>query len=185
LWDASEKDLVLRKLPSSGRVLDAGCGYARYAGLAAQRGLEYAGIDVSDVQLALARAAHPDLAPHLFVGDIAAMPFADETFDVVICTRVLNHGVSLDAVAREYARVLRPNGRLIVTDISDVHRYDHATIPVPGGRIDLPLRRYSRNALVDELRAAAFSVDESRAVDEAAGAAGRPFLDVTTARKIA
>jgi SAM-dependent methyltransferase len=184
-WDACEKDLVFRKVPAQGRILDAGCGFGRYAGSAAKRGLQYFGIDVSEVQLALARSALPDLTPRLIVGDIARMPFADETFDVVVCTRVLNHGVALDVVAHEFARVLRPHGQLIITDISEAHRYHHATIPAVGGGVALPVSRYRRNALVGALRAAAFSIGESRTVDELAGADGRALLDLTTARKIA
>ena len=183
LWDTCEAEIVLAELPMTGRVLDAGCGYGRYAGLIATHGLKYVGIDVSNVQVALARATHPHSAPHLFVGDLVSMPFPDETFDLVVCTRVLNHGVALDAVAHEFARVLRPGGRVVITDIAELHQYARATVPTTAGRVTLPLRRYRRNALIASLREASFRIGESRSVH--AEHDGRALLDMTTARKIA
>ncbi len=183
LWDTYEKDLVYQELPMTGRILDAGCGYGRYADLVTEHGLEYVGIDVSNVQLAVARATHPALGSQLFVGDLVAMPFPDETFDLVVCTRVLNHGVALDAMAQEFARVLRPDGRVVITDIAELHQYARATIPTDAGRVTLPLKRYRRKALVASLQGSSFCIDETHSINE--GDDGRALLDITTARKIA
>ena len=46
-------------------------------------------------------------------GDITALPFADESFDVVTCNWVLYHLVDVDRGLAELARVLRPGGRFI------------------------------------------------------------------------
>jgi 2-polyprenyl-3-methyl-5-hydroxy-6-metoxy-1,4-benzoquinol methylase len=47
--------------------------------------------------------------------DIQNMTFADASFDAVLCIEVLEHVANPFATARELARVLRPNGRLLLT----------------------------------------------------------------------
>lgn len=48
-------------------------------------------------------------------GDVAAMPFPGASFDVVLCTQVLEHVPDPRAVCRELSRVLRPGGVALVT----------------------------------------------------------------------
>jgi SAM-dependent methyltransferase len=49
------------------------------------------------------------------VGDAHRLPFADDSFDVVTCTEVLEHLVDPPAAAAEIVRVLKPGGRLLLT----------------------------------------------------------------------
>jgi ubiquinone biosynthesis O-methyltransferase len=44
------------------------------------------------------------------VGSLYELPFADESFDAIICSDVLEHLLSLPRAAKEFARVLRPGG---------------------------------------------------------------------------
>jgi len=183
LWDTLEVDVVLEELPTQGRALDAGCGYGRYAAPVRVRGLDYVGIDISDVQLGLARAAHPEIAGQLVRGDIVVMPFADASFDAVLCTRVLSHGASLDAASGEFARVLRPGGTLVVTDISDQHYYERATIPTESGEVRLPVKRYAQRDLAAALERTGLAIERCRRIAEQYATV--PLLDVTVARKLA
>ncbi len=70
------------------------------------------GLDISEDAIAFCEAK--GLGP-VEQGDICAMPFADDSFDLVLATDVIEH-VDDDARAlREIARVLRPGGTLLLT----------------------------------------------------------------------
>jgi SAM-dependent methyltransferase len=59
------------------------------------------------------RATLPALAPHTFVGDARCLPVASSSFDKLLCTGVLMHVSGESEALREFARVLRPGGRLV------------------------------------------------------------------------
>lgn len=98
------------------RVLEAGCGIgtdgARFAGL----GACYTGLDASDSALALARQrfALERLAGEFVFGSVTSLPFADATFDLVFSHGVIHHIEDTDKAIREFHRVLKPGGTVIV-----------------------------------------------------------------------
>ncbi len=106
----------LDSLSESPRVLDAGCGQgtpilARLASEAAPVGLDF-----SRGQLSLAAESVPD-AP-LLQGDMTTLPFESDTFDAVVAYWSLIH-VPMDdhqTVIDEFARVLRPGGRVLLCE---------------------------------------------------------------------
>ncbi len=73
------------------------------------------GIDVSPDMIALASERCANRAQiEVSEGDAVALPFGDETFDVVISTQVYEYVQDVAKALREAARVLRPGGRLLV-----------------------------------------------------------------------
>jgi ubiquinone/menaquinone biosynthesis C-methylase UbiE len=72
------------------------------------------GIDLSDRMLDLARAR--DRRATLQQADAHALPFADATFDTVVCTFGLCAIPDPDTAVAEMVRVLRPGGRVILVD---------------------------------------------------------------------
>jgi ubiquinone/menaquinone biosynthesis C-methylase UbiE len=114
------------------RLLDVACGTGRFLRFVKQAWprLPAAGLDLSDAYLAEARdhlKPYRDVALH--AGNAEAMPFADASFDVVTSI-YLFHEIPPEVrrtVAAEFARVLKPGGRLIFMDSlqhGDTENYD-------------------------------------------------------------
>jgi len=98
-----------------GTALDAACGTGRYSTYLAARGHTVIGVDQSPSMLERARQKLPEATFHQ--GDLAELPAPDESVDVVVCALALVHVPSLAEAMAEFARVLRPGGRLIVSDV--------------------------------------------------------------------
>jgi 2-polyprenyl-6-hydroxyphenyl methylase/3-demethylubiquinone-9 3-methyltransferase len=110
----------LRLSPAGLDVLDIGCGGGLLAEEFARLGCAVTGVDPSEESLAAARthAAGQGLAIgyHCALGE--ALPFADESFEVVYCCDVLEHVNDVRQVIAETARVLRPGGTYLYDTIN-------------------------------------------------------------------
>lgn len=87
-----------------GKLLDLGCGNQPY-----RRFLpgvtHYVGLDYPPTQESLESKRTPEVQ-----GDARTLPFADRSFDGVLCSQVLEHVDRPETVVREMARVLKPGG---------------------------------------------------------------------------
>ena len=106
---------LLPHLKPGMKVLDFGCGPGTVSvGLAkAIEPGELHGVDVKESEIDLARSAaaaggHANATFH--VGDVTALPFEDDSFDVAHCHAVLMHVPNTQAVLAEVKRVLKPGG---------------------------------------------------------------------------
>lgn len=100
-------DLWVRALVASQRVLDFGCGPGSFPEILHDNNV--VGVDVDLAHLAHGR----------FRGMVCArgeaLPFADRTFDMVICHHSLEHVTGLESALFEIGRVMKPAGKLYIS----------------------------------------------------------------------
>lgn len=121
--DDSRLRPILRRYPQ-GAALDAACGTGRWAVYLAQLGHAVQGVDATDSMLDVARAKLPEAR---FVrGDLRRLPVEDSSVDLVVCSLALVYVPDLRQPFTEFARVLRPGGHAV---ISDIH---HLSLPLGG-----------------------------------------------------
>jgi SAM-dependent methyltransferase len=118
--------LFFELLPPPGRrTIDLACGEGRLARDLAARGYAVAGIDSSPTLVELAREADSD--GEYVLGDAAALPFEDGSFDLVVAYNALMEVDDLAGAVCEAARVLEPGGRFcasIVHPLAYVGRFE-------------------------------------------------------------
>jgi malonyl-CoA O-methyltransferase len=122
-------------------VLDLGCGTGRHAGWLAAAGAAVTAVDFSPGMLAQARRKPGAAAVRFLVHDLhQGLPFRDATFDLVVSALVLEHIRDLRALFGEARRVLRPDGRAVVSAMHPAMllRGSRArfTDPVSGERVE-------------------------------------------------
>ncbi len=102
------------------RVLDVGCGTGSFAGLVSAVGVdaEVVGMDFVPQMCAQARRKlrGDDDGVHFVAADSEHLPFSDASFDLVTCSNSFHHYPHQQAVVREFRRLLRPAGRVVLID---------------------------------------------------------------------
>ena len=114
--------------PHLGALLDIGAGTGRLLELVAPRCDRAVGVDASRDMLALARArlAERGLAERATVrqADMYRLPFPDAVFDAVTMQMVLHYAEDPAAALAEAARVLKPDGLLVLVDLAPHDRQE-------------------------------------------------------------
>ena len=134
--------------PSLRPVLDAPCGTGRLRAVLERRGMRYIGLDVSWPMLGEARRGDDT---DLVMGVVDRMPFRYDSFDVVVCCRLLHHLHDHDeaeAVVRELVRVAHRMVIVSFWDAASLHAW-RARVGLrrpegPRGRRALPKRALKR-----------------------------------------
>lgn len=99
-WMQAEGERADRERGSY-RVLDVGCGFRPYEQYFSNAS-EYVGVDMDNPTADLQ-------------GVVEALPVPDASFDVVLCTQVLEHSTDPAQAVRELARVTAPGGRVLAS----------------------------------------------------------------------
>ncbi len=94
------------------RVLEAGSGAGRFTEILLSTGAQVFSFDLSDAVRANAANNGPCASLHLLRADIYRIPFAEETFDRVVCLGVVQHCPDVRAAIESLARFVRPGGEL-------------------------------------------------------------------------
>jgi ubiquinone/menaquinone biosynthesis C-methylase UbiE len=109
-WMASE----LSGLAPDSPIIEVGCGDGSFTRNLANFSSAVTAIDISEVQIEENAASMP--AIRFLQHDVAEpFPFADESFEVVWCSEVLEHLFNPLFAMQEMHRILKPGGKLLVT----------------------------------------------------------------------
>lgn len=136
-----------------GKMLDVGTGTGRMIELFADSAHSFVAVDNSTEMLRLARAKlarmDEDVAGKvdIMLGDFNALPLADDSFDTVIFHQVLHYAQHPEGVIAEAARVLAPQGRLLIVDFAAHNHEELRTV-----------HAHARLGFADELITKAFDM---------------------------
>ncbi|HYF33361.1 MAG TPA: class I SAM-dependent methyltransferase [Chitinophagaceae bacterium] len=100
------------KLDEEKMLLDAGCGSGLFLSMAATTGASIHGMDAAPGLLALSRKRLPTAT--LLIEDLEAMPFGDETFDVVTGFNSFQYAGSFENALAEATRVTKQHGKVVI-----------------------------------------------------------------------
>jgi SAM-dependent methyltransferase len=121
------EERLLEVVRPGDRVLDVGCGAGKFfrADFAGRIPCRWIGVDIQ-----------PDMARNERLhsrarGDAIEMPFADRSFDVVICRWMIEHVKDPARILSEFARSLKPSGRLALFTPNLLHYYGMASRLTP------------------------------------------------------
>jgi ubiquinone/menaquinone biosynthesis C-methylase UbiE/broad specificity phosphatase PhoE len=156
------------------RILEVGSGLGKMTLALAQTGAgEAVGVDISPAMLERAEYLRlstndPDLLRRVNYRLAPAhdLPFSDNAFDVILCRMILHHYIKLERPLREFLRVLKPHGLLVLAEVA--------------GSED-PVKRATQNAIeskrnpshvmirtvdhyLDQLRAVGFEIEDEKVV---------------------
>jgi ubiquinone/menaquinone biosynthesis C-methylase UbiE len=165
--------LRTEELEPEDRVLDLGCGAGVFTAIAAKvvGPARVLGVDVAEAALTRARHHHPELNFELVPFD-GPLPLADNCFDVIWASEVIEHVADTATWLSEVRRVLTPQGRLLLTTPSHgrlrllVHGIERYSEP-QGDHLHLYTARSLRTLLTED-----FGFREVRV----AAATGPPLL---------
>jgi SAM-dependent methyltransferase len=156
------------------RVLDVGAGFGRHVFECARRGADVVALDFAEDEVVQTRATlgamvdsgeiEIDRFKGVLRGDATTLPFADDAFDVVITSEVLEHIQDDTAAIAEMVRVLRPGGHFAATvpawlpeKINWMLSDEYHAPKSPGGHV----RIYSATELKAKLRSAGLQLTGS------------------------
>ncbi|NPE06685.1 MAG: class I SAM-dependent methyltransferase [Asgard group archaeon] len=111
----NELEKFAKLLPSSGEVLDAGCGVGKpVSEFLAKKGFKVTGVDISKKMIELAKQNIPEGS--FYQKNILTLDFPDNSFDGIICVYTLWHIPRVDHsfILRNFHRMIKDNGILVI-----------------------------------------------------------------------
>ncbi|MFA5368332.1 MAG: class I SAM-dependent methyltransferase [Dehalococcoidia bacterium] len=119
-----ERDFILdRALPFSGEILEIGTGKGHFALALAKRGFSFTSIDISVEEQEIAKLNIQyfglEKQASFRIEDAQSLDFPDQSFDTIFSVNVFHHLEKPFAVLDEIVRLLRPAGKVVLSDFSE------------------------------------------------------------------
>ena len=157
-WQRRRYEIVTRFAGRYQRGIDVGCG----SSVILEALPRVIGVDVNRDKL---RFLRHHSRRELLCGDLRCLPFPDGSFDLFVCSQVIEHVPEDPRIFREFARLLRPGGTLVVgTPDYDTWAWNATEWlykrMAPGGYGDEHVTHYSRRSLDEKLREHGFEPRE-------------------------
>jgi dolichol-phosphate mannosyltransferase len=155
-WQRGRHRIITQLAQGFDRVLDVGCGSSRILG-------SIPGMTGLDVQLHKLRYDRR-FENQLVHGSIFDLPFANESFDCLVCSEVIEHIPAEEKAFDELSRVLKTGGRLIL-GTPDYDRWQWRALEwvyarvSPGGYADEHITHYSMKNLSTYLQGKGFAIE--------------------------
>ncbi len=117
--DAANQKIIdtavsLLKVSPGAQIIDLGCGSGVFTQMLQQRGYQCAGLDLS--KKLLLRGKKQMAGIDFLQADVEALPFQDNSLDVVMLSCLVHHLPDPSYCAKEVFRVLKPQGRFVAFD---------------------------------------------------------------------
>ena len=118
-----ERDFILdRSMPVSGKILEIGTGKGHFALALAKRGFSFTSIDISEDEQKVAKLnmQYHGLGKQIIfrIEDAQNLSFPSQSFDVIFSVNVFHHLETPKVVLDEIARLLRPAGKIVLSDFN-------------------------------------------------------------------
>jgi methionine biosynthesis protein MetW len=159
-FDPLRLDLIAKRVNAGENVLEVDCGPGVLASMLQERGAKVTGTDLSSVAVERTRAK--GIAAQQLDMDSEPLPFADASFDTVVSNSMVEHRFFPERSFDEFARVLKPGGKLIICLPNIAHWLCRWWIIT--GRFP-----YVQNTPTDMLHIRFFTVSEAKQLCEARG----------------
>jgi dolichol-phosphate mannosyltransferase len=154
-WQQTRHRIILEFTGDATAVLDIGCGSSRII----VDLKDAVGMDILERKLRFLKPKHDKL----LLASTFALPFVDQSFDVVINSQVIEHIPEDPAIMSEMWRVMRPGGTLIL-GTPDYGRWSWVALEwmygkvLEGGYAHEHITHYTRQSLADLIKASGFEV---------------------------
>lgn len=149
-------------LPAGVRILEVAPGPG-YLSIELARGgrFEVTGLDISStfVEIATRSARDAGVSVDFRQGDVARMPFADDSFDLIVCQAAFKNFVQPATALAEMHRVLRPGGTAVIQDMSKDATHADIDREVAGMQLGR-VRAFTTRATLEMLKRRAYTAGD-------------------------